>query len=254
MTFMATTILQLITSSLRLLNVVQSGETPNDEDINITQYALETMIDSFSNDRLMIYQISPQQFPFVANKQIYTLGPGGDWDTTRPIRIEEAYVTYQGNTGAQTVDLKIKPLNSSQWAAITVKQTPSTFAMSYYDDGAFPLRNISFWPIPTTAQLCTLWMWEPLVDLSSGLTTQIFFPPGYERAFRYNLALEVAPEFGKQPSESVLAIAKSSLAKLKSENSVTPVSRVDAGIDSRRKIFNWITGDTTNAPSNYGNY
>jgi hypothetical protein len=246
------TILDTITGALRLINVVQSGETPAPEDVNVAQYSLEYMIDSWSNERLLIYEIVPQQFSFVSGQQVYTLGPGGNWNTTRPIRIEDAYVTYQGNTGAQTVDLRIKPLNSSQWASIAVKQTQSTFATSYYDDGEYPLRNIYFWPVPNQAQLITLYMWMPLIDLSSGLTTQVQFPPGYERAFRYNLAVNLAPEFGKTVDPAVAAVADSSLAKLRSANAVPQVSRTDTGIAAKNRTWNWITGDTVNIPGSYG--
>ena len=78
------TLRDLVTGALRLVGVVASGEAPAEDDIAITVSALSGMIDSWSNNRLMIYTVNPYVFNFTG-AQSYTLGPGGDWDTPRPI-------------------------------------------------------------------------------------------------------------------------------------------------------------------------
>ncbi|WP_337241691.1 hypothetical protein, partial [Proteus faecis] len=42
------------------------------------------------------------------------------------------------------------------------------------------------------------------------LDTDLFFPPGYLRAFKSNLACEIAPEFGVEPPPTVQRIAMTS--------------------------------------------
>lgn len=254
---MAASVLDIINSAARKINILQVGETLQDDDANVALYQFSNMIDSWSNQRLLIYEIQSMIFNFTSGQQVYTLGPGGDWDTSiyglaRPIRIEDAYVIYANGANSQAVDLRIKPLNSSQWASIAVKSTTSTFATAYYDDGNFPLRNISFWPIPTSAQSIRLWTWQPLVDFTAAnLTTLVEYPPGYVRAFEYNLAIALAAEWGKSIDESVVAIADSTLASIRSSNTVVPVSRIDSGIAAKNRTWNWITGDTVNVPGPY---
>jgi hypothetical protein len=44
------------------------------------------------------------------------------------------------------------------------------------------------------------------------------FPPGYLKAIRYNLAVDLAPEYGRSPDPSVMQIAGASLAALRALN------------------------------------
>ena len=96
---MSTTVRQIISSALRRLNVTSANSPPTAEDVQICQEALNSLIDSMSNQLLNIHTISPMRFPLTPNKQSYTLGPatlpdgtpsGADWVTERPMRLESA--------------------------------------------------------------------------------------------------------------------------------------------------------------------
>lgn len=238
---MATTVRDLITGSLRLINVVASNEAPSEDDIAICQSALEGMIDSWSNDSLLIYTINPYVFSLVGGQSQYTLGPGGDFDVTRPMNIQQAYVNW--NMGQQKVDMPIQILNDAQFAAISVKQTPSSFPFAVYDNGNYPLRTLTFWPVPTTNTDITLWLWQPLID-TTDLDAPVSFPPGYERAFRFGLAVEIAPEFGKVVPDDVKSRASMAIDGLKKLNAVPQYSSGDGGLGTgRNRPFNWIVGN-----------
>ena len=235
---------QLINSSLRLIGVVQQGENPTAADMEVVRQALDVMIDSWSNDRLAIYTVNPYNFPLVGGQQQYTIGPGGQWNIQRPMSIEQAYVHYMPSVGAQIVDLPIVELNDAQWAAIAVKGTTSTFPMKMYDNGNYPLRTLYFWPIPNQTQEVTLWLWQPLIDFNT-LDDLVTFPPGYERAFKYNLAVECAPEFGKQVPAEVAQVAVESFREIKNRNNVPQVMQSGKGITAKKSVFNWIVDSTT---------
>src|ERR1035437_4245818 len=87
---MATTPRALINGSLRLLNYLQVGEVASADDMNIAISAFDGMIDSWSNDKLMIYGIDPYIFNTVAGQQDYWMGPGNNILT---------YNTLVGGTG-----------------------------------------------------------------------------------------------------------------------------------------------------------
>lgn len=239
-----TTVRKLITGALRLINVVQANESPTADDMDISLQSLEQMMDSWSNDSLMIYTMNPYNFPTVGGKQTYTLGIGGDWNIERPMSINQAYVHYE-SSGSQPIDMPIAIANDAQWASIAVKSVQTTFPTVLYDNGNYPLRTISIWPIPTGTQQLTLWLWQPLLNFND-LDDEVVFPPGYERAIRYALAVELAPEFGKTLADSVIAIATRAVGELKSMNSVPQYQSFDQSLQGKRQsYFNWITGNFT---------
>ena len=171
------TVRKLIKGAMRLINIVQANEEPTADDMDIAVQALDGMVDSWSNDSLMIYTKNPFNFDTVGGKQSYTLGPGGEWNTERPMNIDQAYVHYQG-AGSQPVDMPIQLANDAQWASIAVKSVMTTFPTVMYDNGNYPLRTISIWPIPSGVQTLTLWLWQPLLDLTN-LDQEVMFPKGY---------------------------------------------------------------------------
>lgn len=249
-----TTIRNLITGSLRLINVVQANETATEEDMNISLSALNGMIDSWSTERLSVFLLKPYYFLTVAGQKEYTLGPGGDWDITRPMQILQATLSYGGSlittpegvrltSNPNVIDIPMERLTDAQYAAISVKDQPSTYPVKFYDNGDYPLRQISVWPVPTTAQPVTLWMWQPLGN-SDTLDAELTFPKGYERALRFNLAVELAPEFGKEVQNEVTQTAINSKGHLKRLNSRPQIMRSDLALSSGPTIYNWSLSTT----------
>ena len=247
-----TTIRQVITGSLRLINVIQQNEVATADDMDISLRAMEGLIDSWSTEKLNVYLLKQWYFPLVVNKKEYTLGAGGDWNVPRPMNIERGTISYGGAltydaiTGLynivnsqNTIDIPMEGLTDSQYAAIPVKDQPSTYPVKYYDNGNYPLRTISVWPVPTTGQPITLWLWQPLTNYDT-LDEDLRFPKGYERAIRFNLAVELAAEFGKTVAPDVERIAVESKATMKRLNSRNQIMRNDIAIlGSTQSIYNW---------------
>jgi hypothetical protein len=184
-----------------------------------------------------------------ANNQLGGAGAGfsvtvatvsaGDWNLVRSMRIEQAYVIWSNTT--QTTDIPMSLLNNSQYASIPVKTTPSTFPFALYDNGAYPLRKITIWPIPTVATPLRLWLRQPLVDLTQ-LDQIVQYPPGYERAFRFCLAVELAAEFGKTADPLVIATAVKAKEEIASFNADPQYAVGDGGLTRGRQPFSYITG------------
>ena len=243
-----TTIRDLITGALRLINVVQQNETPTADDMQVSFEALNTMLGSWSTEKLYIFSMNPYEFSFIPNKRVYTLGPGGDWNITRPMEVISLYVRYVNVVGPgpapQPVDMPMEKLTMEQWAALAVKNVQARFPLKWYDTGGNPLREIYVWPIPQTIQVAQAWLWQPLIEPSS-IDDPVQFPRGYERALRYALAVELAPEFGKDVPDTVRKISRASKAVIKRLNSMPQIMQGDAAIaSSKNTYFNWVTGDT----------
>ena len=235
-------VLAMIASALRLINVLASGEMPSNDEQNDALVVLNQMIDGWNADRLAIYTTSATDFNLVANKQSYTYGTGGDFNTNRPARIDGASAILLDNP-SNPIEVPICSFTVDEWQTkIPVKATMSTFPQVYYDDGNFPLRTISLWPIPSTSQNnFRIYSWQAL-GLQANLLSTMAFPPGYSEAFRFNLAVLLAPEFGAPISPIVTAKAIDSLARLKAMNAPelllrSDLTASDAGYNYKADMF-----------------
>lgn len=235
------TVLDVISGALRLLGVIASGENPAADEAQDALASLNDMIDSWKLERLMVYAILPQTFPLVAGQMSYTMGPGGDFDTERPTRIDKVNLIYPAGSGLP-LDLPVEVINQDQYEAFIVPGTQSPIPMWVYPDSGFPLRTLFFYPVPSAANSVEIFTWG-LIDGFDSVTDTVSLPPGYARALRFNLALELAAEYGKQIPVTVAAVAQEAKAKIKSFNTPVLYLQVDPALTARRTGFNYLTGE-----------
>ena len=230
----------LIASSLRLIGVLASGETPSGAEASDALVILNQLLDSWQTERLNIFTITISEFPLVAGTQTYTLGPGGTFNTTRPAKIERMSIVSLLNQ-AQPLELPLEMLTDASWQAVPVKIISSTLPVYVYDDGAYPLRNLNFWPIPSIIDNVRIYGWTALNSFPD-LSTDVTFPPGYFKALRYSLAVDLAPEFGRAVPPEVAQQALFSINKLKALNAPIIESTMPSElIGPRGQIYNWIS-------------
>lgn len=234
------TALDLITRSFSLIGSLASGESLGATEATDGLNSLNDMLDSWSTQNLLIFNKVREVFPLVASQQTYTMGVGGNFNTSRPQKIEQALIQLTGNM--PVLELPMEIMNQAQFAGITLKTLPSTFPLYLYSDNAYPTTNISVWPIPTTVNNLVFYSWKPLADIAA-ISATLSLPPGYARALRYNLALELAPEYGRSISDVVAAIAQESKAEIKRMNWRPDYLRVDDTLRSKPAVWNYRTGE-----------
>jgi hypothetical protein len=235
-------VLQLITGALRLINVVASAELPSSTEANDALVAFQQMVDAWNAERLTIFSIIANDFSLTIGQQSFTLGPGGNFNTNRPPKIVgmSSILLFNPNN---PVEEPITMYSWNQWQTqVPVKNVPGNFPLICYDDGGMPLRTLNFWPIPQYQQNnVRIYSWSPLI-WPANLQTLINLPPAYARAFRYNLAVELAPEFGAQVPQSVMETAVSSLALIRTMNApdlflISDLSLTPAGYNYKADLF-----------------
>jgi hypothetical protein len=209
------TALDLITRSLRLLGVLAAGEAAHAEDAQDALAVLNDMLDAWLLEELLVYGIDRSTFPLVPNVSSYTIGTGGVLNTPRPVRIERAGLVDLQST--PTLEVPLEVLNEQEYQQITVKGTTSTWPRWLYYDRAYPLGHVILWPVPTLANQLVLYLWHQLSQIPL-TSTVVDLAPGYRRCVQYNLAVELAPEYGVSPSVQVLDLASESKDRLKSVN------------------------------------
>lgn len=227
-----------INRALRLLGVLAEGETPSASVSQDSLVALNQMIDSWNTERLSVFSTQDQVFLWPAGEINRTLGPSGDFVGNRPILLDDS-TYYVGNNG---VSYGIKFINQQQYDGIAVKTVTSTFPQVIFVNNTFPDIDMYVYPKPTQA---LTWHFISVEELTqpATLATNLTFPPGYLRAFTYNLAMEIAPEFGVEPSPQVQRIAMTSKRNLKRINNPDDVMSMPYAIVATRQRFNVYAGN-----------
>lgn len=215
--------LDLIKSSLRLINAIGIGETPTAAETQDSLRALNDFLETWSIENLTVFTQQSNTFSFVPGQASYTIGPGGNWNMIRPVQVMSGYTRVNGS------DFPIVEVTDDWYNLITVKNQQGQIPAWFRYNATAPLGVITIWPIPSVASTITLTsnlMFAPIANTATVLS----YPPGYSRALRYGLAVELAGEYGLPVPQVVLEIARSSKAAIKRANIQPVVSRADPAL------------------------
>uniref|UniRef100_A0A6M3K656 Tail protein n=2 Tax=viral metagenome TaxID=1070528 RepID=A0A6M3K656_9ZZZZ len=155
----------------------------------------------------------------------YTMGSGGDVDTVRPSSIRGAYIS-----GGGRVDI----IDEGQYRRISLKSTGGPVSYIWYNP-EYPLGVLYPWPLGSdTIILDSL---KPLTDPAT-ITTDVAFPPEYDEAIVFNLAIRLAPEYGVSIGQETAAIAISALDALQNENFASQIVSIRPEIIRATRNYN----------------
>ena len=228
-----------INRALRLLGVLAENETPSAAMSQDGLMAMNQMIDSWNTERLSVFCTQDQTFTWPAGQITRTLGPSGNFVGLRPVLLDES--TYYRDASTN-VSFGIKFINQQQYNGIAVKTVTSTYPQVIFVNMGFPNVTMTVYPQPTR-DLEWHFISVQKLDEPATLVTDLLFPPGYLRAFTYNLAMEMAPEYGVEPSRQVQRIAMTSKRNLKRINNPDDVMSMPYAIVATRQRFNIYAGN-----------
>jgi hypothetical protein len=228
-----------INGALRLLGILAEGETPSAETSQDALTALQQMVDSWNTERLAVYSTQDQVFSWPPNILSRTLGPTGDFVGNRPILLDDSTYFKDPSNG---ISFGIKMINQQQYNGIAVKTVTSTYPQVMWINMNYPNIEMYVYPKPTKV---LEWHFVSVDEITqpATLATELFFPPGYLRAFKYNLACEIAPEFGVEPSAQVSRIAMASKRNLKRINNPDDIMSLPYSIVGTRQRYNIFAGN-----------
>ena len=227
----------VINGALRLIGAIAEGETPSGNASAEALFAMNGMLDSWSAERLSVFSTQDQVFTWPSSTISRTLGPSGDFVGNRPVLVDDATYFKVNN-----VSYGIKLINQQQYDGIAVKTATSTFPQVMFVNMTMPDIEMYVYPVPTAALEMHIVSVEELSQPAT-LATGLVFPPGYERAFRFNLACELAPEYGIEPSVKVQRIADVSKRTLKRINNPNDVMAMPYPIIARQQRYNIYTNN-----------
>lgn len=236
---MATTANDQINGALRLIGMLAEGETPSAATSQDALTALNQMIDSWNTERLSVFNTQDQVFLWQPGLITQTLGPTGDFVGNRPVLLDDSTYFRDPSSG---ISFGIKFINQQQYDGIAVKTVTSTYPQVMWVNMEYPNITMSIYPKPTKV---LEWHFVSIEELTqpATLSTNLAFPPGYLRAFKYNLACEIAAEFGVEPSPTVQRIAMTSKRNLKRINNPDDIMSLPYSIVGTRQRFNIFAGN-----------
>ena len=224
----------IINGSLRLIGQLAEGEEPSAATAQDALDAMNQMIESWNTERLAVYATQTQIFTWPINVVTRTLGPTGDFVGVRPIKIDDSTFFKDGSSG---LSFGVKLINQEQYNGIALKSATSSYPEVMFVNETYPNVEMTIFPAPTK-----LLEWHIVSVLAltqpADIATSLAFPPGYLRAFRYNLACELAPEFGVEPSPQVQRIAMTSKRNLKRINNPGDIMSMPFPLMGRRQRYN----------------
>lgn len=213
--------LDLITDAMKSIGAVSAGEAPTSGESADALVALNRMIDAWGADNLTVYTVGRTVKTLTSGIAPYTIGTGGDINIVRPVSINAAGIILD-STASPTVEVPIDVLTVQRYEEVRTKGLSGSPAWAVYFDHAWTagLGTVTVFGVPTTSTT-QLVLYCPTALTTVALTgTTYTWPPGYEEALQYNLAIRLAAIFPSAPSRlpAIAKLAQDSLARIKRVN------------------------------------
>ena len=216
------TVQDVIRASMRKLAVVASGETvPSAELIDGLQ-TLQTMLRSWAGKKINSYATVQESAILIPGQASYSWGSeASDIITTRPYEIVNAFLSDGTN------DNMLRAISKNQYDAINFKYGQG-MPECYYYFPTYPDGTLCLYPAPDKGYTIYFNTIKPFDEIDSfdNLGATFSFPPPYEEAVIYNLAVRLAPEYGKPIVAEIAAVAQASyetIMNLNANSQVEPI-------------------------------
>lgn len=238
------TALDIITNAMMEMGAIAQGETPSAADAAFALSKLNRLFDQWNARKLFVFCQNFNSYTIQPNLQPHTIGPTGATFNVpiRPVKISNANIVLNNITPNVRFALKIR--DADWWAANRVQGVTTTLPTDLYYQPSWPNGNLFLWPVPTVAYLVELETWNTNAAVS--LTTPFLYPPGYEDAITYTLAITLCPAFGRAVDPTLLTLAVKAMQTIQGVNSSPPPGIVLAGQGvpggDQRPYFNYISG------------
>lgn len=231
-----------IKGALRLIGQLAEGEDPSPATAQDALGAFNSMLDSWSIERLSVFGTQDQVFSWPATQATRSLGPApsNDFIGQRPVQLSPSSYFKDPSTG---ISYELGFVNQEQYNGIALKTATSTFPQVMFVNTLSNSIEMTIYPVPTRVLEFHLVSVIALTQIDA-LNDQLIVPPGYRRALKFNLALEIASEFGVEARPTVKRIAAISKRSLKRINSPDDMLKMPGNLAGGRHRYNIFAGTT----------
>ena len=178
----------IIEGAIRLIKGPNYNLAPSELGAGFT--GLNDLIASWSSDSILVPSVVTENFALIVGQGSYTIGAGGNFNTVRPTKILNGVFIRDSNDS----DHPVAVVTRSRYQRIGKKSNTGRPVVLYYEPH-YPLGIIYFDTEPTSTESVHFDSLKPITEITD-LSATLTLPPEYKRALRFNLAMELAPEFG----------------------------------------------------------
>jgi hypothetical protein len=203
---------ELIEDAFIELGILVAGQALATDDLAWGTRKFNRFLQSKSVDGLNLHYMVTESFSPVGGTASYTIGTGGDFDTIRPNTIKSAFIR---DANGHDYPIDIRPM-SDYWE-LGEKSTQDRPTRLYYDR-QFPLGIIYLYYVPATDEKLHIQSYKPLTTYDDVANDDVVIPAEYENMFIYNLAVSLAPRYGRTPTQELIDLADDTLRDIRSDN------------------------------------
>ena len=204
---------QIGTPALRMIGVAAAEQPISADMAQSTLDALNTMLDGWSVERLLTWTRPRYVLPLVAGQGTYTWGlvageaSPADIPHTAPVRLE---ICLMNIGGSPEQEWPVQILTQAEYQQdIWFKDLASSYVEAVYLEDTQPYAVLHVYPVPSQGYTLVLLPWQAHSPYAAW-DAVLEWPSGYGRMFIYNLACEIAPQYGIEPSATIMRIAEES--------------------------------------------
>lgn len=229
----------MILRSMRLTGEKARGATLDANEQSECLAELNTFMEACYNERLLAPSLQQDSVSLSTSTQSLTVGPGGQFNITRPTKIVAPCFVRDSSGFDSPIDI----IDAQSYGGLRLKSVGYTYPNKlYYDQGysATSTGTIFLYPLSIGGLTLFINSWKQLGNFST-ISQTLMLPPGYQLFIESNFAIHLAA--GLTPISPELAkMAKESKAALKGLNSFSPIMQLDTGIASGSRRSSILTG------------
>jgi hypothetical protein len=215
------TVLDLITGSLRLLQVKSSDAALTAEEANDALETLNELLESYVNAPYSLFKETREEITLPSSATSYTWGLGA----------------YNINSEPPNQLISVRT-SGSDVAVLSMDDFKADIHMGAYYYPSWPVGTLYY--SGSAGEVLSIVSYKPLARYTN-LSDTVDLPPGYKRMLKYNLALDLAPEYQTTAGQDVRMIAKEALTLIKRRNHRIPTSSVDPALYPNSPPYNVYT-------------
>lgn len=233
-----TTVQALCSNALTDSGIIGSGQVAGAEDSNTALRLANGLLSQWNRKRWLVYSLTDVSF-VSTGAEIYTVGPGGDFDTPRPDRLEDGNFMRQINTNSgNEVDYPMQLIQSHEdYNRIRLKSM-GTWPSCVWYDSKYPIGEVRWWPVPQASIYELHLLVKNQLTQFASLAQAIILPPEYEVCLSYNLQVRLRAAYRLPADPVLIGLAKDALNVLRLANTQVPTLRMPMAVVGAQRAYN----------------
>jgi hypothetical protein len=180
---------RIIRMAMMDAGLLQDGDDPTPEQYANNLNRLNDLVNFWQTDGLKLWLQTDLEVELTQGQRLYSLGPGGTVDMTKPLRVLEGYYLYTENA----VKRPLIPIAREEYSRLPAATQEGTIT-SYFVDKQATMLNVYLWMAPGLADASSgtvhLVIQRQVTNVVN-ITEDLEFPQEWFLALRWGLADDI---------------------------------------------------------------